>query len=102
MSASGTKRIVVELAFVPPDEPAAARTRTLVIPNLRAARDVLHLEAALWNMAREDSELDRRIGEQEQIFFSSKLDFVFFGESKGVHVLLVSITRYNSSTLQYK
>ncbi len=75
-----SKQVLVELDFVPADEPEMMRTRGLLIPSLRGARDVLHLEAALWALAKSDPDLQRRIREQEQIFFSSNLNFVFFGD----------------------
>ena len=74
--------MVVELDFVPPEEPHSARNRVLLIPDLRrpGARDVLQLEAALWRLAGADGDLQRRVREQEQIFFTSNLDFVFYGK----------------------
>ncbi len=73
---------MVELDFVPPEEPHSARNRVLLIPDLRrpGARDVLQLEAALWRLAGADGDLQRRVREQEQIFFTSNLDFVFYGK----------------------
>ncbi len=74
--------MLLELDFVGAEERQDVRTRSVTIPCLPAgSKDILHLDAALWNMTRSESDLRRRIKEQEQILFSDKLDFVFLGES---------------------